>query len=231
MDQHAEGRQTTGVMGTIVAEASDELERCARRQDSWMYGDEVNGPWMGKEKAKMNGEEMQELLIASVKQCTSDVFGTMLGIEVEAGDVYQSNGSPAPTEGVVSLIGLAGPWMGTGSLSCNPQLACKISGALMMSEYAGVDEEVLDAIAEVTNMVMGNVKTILEERVGAMGLSIPTVIFGRNFSTKSAGGSWTVVPFKCCSDKLLVQVCLVKSSENTILSRVGFTNPICAAVK
>lgn len=179
----------------------------------------------------MTGEEMQELLIQSVKQCTSDVFGTMLGIEVEAGEVYESKGSPAPTEGVVSLIGMAGPWMGTGSLSCKPQLACKISGALMMAEYAAVDEEVLDAIAEVTNMVMGNVKTILEEKVGAMGLSIPTVIFGRNFSTKNAGGSWTVVPFNCCSEKFLVQVCLVKSSENTVLSRVGFTDPICAAVK
>ena len=179
----------------------------------------------------MTVEEMQELLITAVKQSTTEVFGTMLGLEVEIDQVYASNGSPAPTEGVVSLIGLAGPWMGTGSLSCNPQLACKISGALMMSEYAAVDEEVLDAIAEVTNMVVGNVKTVLEEKVGTMGLSIPTVIFGRNFSTKSAGGSWTVVPFKCGNDKLVVQVCLVKNSDNPVASRVGFTNPQFAGVR
>lgn len=180
---------------------------------------------------KMNAEEMQELLISAVKQSTTDVFGTMLGIEVEAGEVYSSLGFPAPTEGIVSLIGLAGPWMGTGSLSCNPQLAFKISGALMMTEYTAVEEAVLDAMAEVTNMVIGNVKTILEEQVGAMGLSIPTVIFGRNFSTKSAGGSWTVVPFQCCSERLMVQVCLVKNSEHGKLSRVGFTNPQFAGVK
>ena len=179
----------------------------------------------------MNAEEMQELLIRAVKQSTTDVFSTMLGIQVEAGEVYSCNGSPAPTEGVVSLIGLAGPWMGTGSLSCNPQLACKISGALMMSEYKAVDEEVLDAMAELTNMVLGNVKTLIEEQVGAMGLSIPTVIFGRNFSTKSAGGSWTVVPFQCFSERLSVHVCLVKSTDQSMVSRVVFTNPQFAGVR
>ena len=100
-----------------------------------------------------------------------------------------------------------------------------------MGEYAAVNEEVLDAIAEVTNMVVGNVKTVVEEQVGAMGLSIPTVIFGRNFSTKSAGGSWTVVPFECGADRLLVQVCLVPNSESPVISRMGFTNPQFAGVK
>ena len=101
----------------------------------------------------------------------------------------------------------------------------------MMSEYAAVDEEVLDAMAEVTNMVVGNVKTLLEEQVGAMGLSIPTVIFGRNFTTKSAGGSWTVVPFQCFSESLIVQVCLVKSTDQSMVSRVVFTNPQFAGVR
>ena len=41
----------------------------------------------------------------------------------------------------------------------------------------------LDAVAEVTNMIIGNVKTVLESRLGAMGLSTPTVIYGRNFQT------------------------------------------------
>ena len=221
MGQHGECRGLTDASETGTNEGS---QSNGSLPNFWMF-DEDDRPWIGKEKVTMSAEEMQELLIRAVKQSTTEVFGTMLGIEVEAGEVSATKGSPAPTEGVVSLIGLAGPWMGTGSLSCNPQLACKISGALMMSEYTAVDEEVLDAIAEVTNMVIGNVKTLIEEQVGAMGLSIPTVIFGRNFSTKSAGGSWTVVPFKCLSENLMVQVCLVKSSESGAPSRVGFTNP------
>jgi len=169
---------------------------------------------------------MREKVVNAVLTSTESVFSTMLGLELTAGDVYDNSGAANPTDGVVSLIGLAGPWMGTGSIACSPSLACKISGALLMSEYAAVDDEVLDAVAEVTNMVIGNVKTILEEEVGAMGLSIPTVIFGKNFATKSVGSnSWTVVPFHYEKETMIVQVCLVQNTEGQAASKVGFTNP------
>ena len=76
-----------------------------------------------------------------------------------------------------------------------------MAGALLMSEYQSVDEDVMDAVAEVVNMVVGNVKTLLEERVGPLAFSIPTVIYGRNYKTRSAGVmEWTVVPFLCGSE-------------------------------
>ena len=97
---------------------------------------------------------------------------------------------------MVSLIGLAGSWVGTGSLACSANCAAKIASALLMTPYTAIDEDVLDAVAEVTNMIIGNVKTALESRLGAMGLSTPTVIYGSNFQTRSSGSQeWTVVPF------------------------------------
>ena len=94
-----------------------------------------------------------------------------------------------PSSGVVSLIGLAGAWVGSGSLACSASCAAKIASALLMTPYTAIDEDVLDAVAEVTNMIIGNVKTALESRLGAMGLSTPTVIYGRNFQTRSSGQS------------------------------------------
>jgi chemotaxis protein CheX len=77
-----------------------------------------------------------------------------------------------------------------------------------------VNDDVLDAVAEVTNMVIGNVKTVLEERLGAMGLSIPTVIYGRNFSSRTVGKqNWTVVPFTLGNERLEVQLCLAPNRE------------------
>lgn len=65
--------------------------------------------------------------------------------------------------------------------SCSPRFACQIAGALLMSPpFEAVNEEALDGVAEVANMIVGNVKTFLEERLGSMALSIPTVVFGRN---------------------------------------------------
>jgi len=42
-----------------------------------------------------------------------------------------------------------------------------------------------------------------------MGMSIPTVVFGRNFTTRGGGSEpWTIVPFTCAGSRLLVKVCL-----------------------
>jgi chemotaxis protein CheX len=64
------------------------------------------------------------------------------------------------------------------------------------------------------------VKTQLEEELGPMGLSIPTVIYGRNFTTRSVGRSeWIVVPFECLSERVEVHLCLVPSKENKTAQR------------
>lgn len=169
----------------------------------------------------MRGKVLQAVLAA-----TESVFSTMLAMDLTAGEVRETNGAANLTDGVVSLVGLAGPWMGTGSIACSPGLACKIAGALLMTEFPGVDDEVLDAFAEVTNMVIGNVKTIIEEEVGLMGLSIPTVIFGKNFTTKSVGTqNWTVIPFHYEGETMVVQICLVQNTKGQPSSRVGFTHP------
>lgn len=151
-----------------------------------------------------------------VRTAAHDVFDTMLGIHLEESEPFVSESSPRPTEGVLALIGLAGKWAGAGTFCCSAESAQHISGALLMQEFTGVDEEVLDAIGEVANMVLGNVKTALEEELGPMGLSIPTVIFARNFTTRSVGRSrWTVVPFRCAGENVEFQVCLAPARETT----------------
>ncbi|MEO8130562.1 MAG: chemotaxis protein CheX, partial [Bryobacteraceae bacterium] len=108
----------------------------------------------------------------------------------------------------------AGSWVGTGSVSCTAACACKISSQFLMAEYTSVNEDVLDAIAEITNMVIGNVKTLLEEDLGPMGLSIPTVIFGRNFASRTVGTfEWTVVPFSFEGERIVIQICLAPQKE------------------
>jgi chemotaxis protein CheX len=167
-------------------------------------------------------------LVSLVRSATESVFETMLGQEVVAGDAYLDHLSSPSSNGIVSFIGLAGAWMGTGSISCSASCACQIASQLMMSEYNAVDDEVLDAVAEVTNMILGNVKTSLEERIGPMGLSIPTVIYGRNFSSRTVGKQeWTVVPFDCYGERLEVQLCLAEQRDSA-RTRVGVAADVAA---
>lgn len=161
-----------------------------------------------------------EQLSAMIERATRDVFSTMLGIEATIGEAYVDDAPPSPAEGVLALIGLAGSWAGSGTVGCSAALARYVSGRLLMQEFNHVDEEVLDAMGEVCNMILGNVKTMLEEELGPMGLSIPTVIYGRNFTTRSVAKSqWSVVPFICNGERLEVHLCLVPSRETNVTHR------------
>lgn len=154
-------------------------------------------------------------LVSLVHAAAADVFITMLGIEPAPGEAYIDAAPSSLTNGVVSLIGLAGAWVGTGSIACSAELGCRIATQLMMSEYTAVNDDVLDAVAEVTNMIVGHVKTSLEEDLGPMGLSIPTVIYGRNFSSRTMGKQeWTVVPFSAWGETLEVQLCLAPHTDH-----------------
>ena len=158
-------------------------------------------------------EQIQEY----VRNAAAEVFSTMLGMEIEAGEGYLDKNDPAVTDGVLSFVGLAGPWAGAGAISCTADFACKICAGLLMTEATSVNEEVLDAVGEVTNMVIGNFKTMAEQHLGPLGLSIPTVIFGHNFTSRSTGhNEWVVLPFKSDGDALEIRVCLapVKDSKH-----------------
>jgi chemotaxis protein CheX len=166
-------------------------------------------------------------LVEAIRAATGEVFTTMLNLSVTAGEVFVEKEEPVPSSGVVSLIGLAGSWVGSGSVACSANCAVKIASALLMTPYTAIDEDVLDAVAEVTNMIIGNVKTALESRLGAMGLSTPTVIYGRNFQTRSSGNQeWTVVPFMLGEDQMCVQVCIAPNIDTgKKTTRTGFPVP------
>jgi chemotaxis protein CheX len=154
-------------------------------------------------------------IIAAIKTATHEVFSTMLSIEITSDEaLVPQNVTSAPASGIIALIGLAGPWAGTGSVACNAEFACKLSSQFLMAEYPEVNDDVLDAVAEITNMIHGNVKTMLEQKVGEMGLSTPTVIFGHNFQTRSARThEWTGVRFKCGEHEMCVQMCLAPNRD------------------
>lgn len=165
----------------------------------------------------------------AIRQATLDVFSTMLSMEVEPGETDTSALAGSPQSGVVALLGLAGEWVGTGSLSCDPPFACKMASQLLMAEYDVINDDVLDAVAEVANMIVGNIKTILEERLGVMGLSTPTVIYGRNFETRSVGNrEWVTVPFTAGGDVLHIQISIAPNRAMGAHVAPGF--PITHAI-
>ncbi len=167
---------------------------------------------------------------AAIRASTAEVFSTMLALELEAHATQGGQTAGCTQSGVVALLGIAGDWVGSGSLSCDPELACRLASQLLMAEYETVNEDVLDAVAEVANMIIGNVKTAFEERVGTLVLSTPTVIFGRNFETRSVGNhDWVIVPFTCAGHTMHVQVSLIPN-RNARCAKLGAGFPLTTSV-
>lgn len=164
----------------------------------------------------------KEQIVDAVKRATTEVMSTMLSMEAQPQEVYTENLALGDTEGVVSFIGLTGAFAGTGGLQCTSEAARHLASKFLMTEFKAVNEEVLDAFGELTNMIIGSVKTELESIAGPMGLSIPTVIYGRNFTTRSLGHEeWVVVPFDCAGHKMEVKVCLKAQNVGSDGSRQG----------
>jgi chemotaxis protein CheX len=155
-------------------------------------------------------ERLDESLVTdTLCRATLEVFGTMLGMDAVAGQHFTERAPQHPSHGLVALIGMAGAWVGTGAITCSAELACKLSSNFLMTEFASVNDEVLDAMGELSNIIIGNFKNEMETHVGPLGLSIPTVIFGRNFMARSAAeNDWIVVPFDCGGEIMTVKICM-----------------------
>lgn len=168
---------------------------------------------------------IREFIVDSINQSVIQVFSTMLDVDLKPGEATFEDSKPDADSEVVSFIGLAGAWAGSGSLNCSAAMARRACANMLRTDAPTVNEEVLDAIAELTNMIVGSVKTELENQLGPLGLSIPTVVYGRNFKTKTAGtADWIVVRFLWESDYLTVKLCLAprdKDSRHHIHLRDG----------
>ncbi len=152
----------------------------------------------------------REELYEAVCRATEQVFGTMLNLEVEAGKPQFEHDFPEHFDGVVSFVGMAGSWQGKGSLSCSAAFARRIASSFLMMNFPSVDEQVLDAIGELTNIIIGNVKGTIEQYVGPLAMSTPTSIVAKDLTAHSLGRyKWTVVSFRCGQDRLDIMLQLI----------------------
>ena len=156
----------------------------------------------------------------AIRAATREVFSTMVGLDAVPGETVVTRSSAGPGvsrhyPGVMAFLGLTGEWSGSGQFSCAPELACRIAGQMLLSDYPAVNEEVLDVVSEVANMIIGNIKNTLELRLGPMGLSTPTVVSGSDFDARIAGNPERVaVPFQCGGDSMTVQVVLARTATS-----------------
>ncbi len=110
-------------------------------------------------------------------RATGAVFRTMLECDVRRGQLYIKKGH-LPDHEISGVIGLVGRAIGTVVLSLNRRVALMAASTLLGEEKLAIDEEVVDAIGELTNIIAGNAKAELEQL--EINLGLPNVVIGKN---------------------------------------------------
>lgn len=117
-----------------------------------------------------------------VAQIVQEVFSSMLGLDIE------------PVEGAVTSVGaaVAGSVGVSGATDClislemQEEAALRVAAAMFGLEVPELsDDDIADAVGELTNMVGGNIKSLLPE---PSMLSLPVVAHGRIPTLKVVGG-------------------------------------------
>ncbi len=110
-----------------------------------------------------------------------NAFRTMLGCEVQRGPLALKNNA-TPVHPVSGVIGLSGRAIGTVVLSLSESVALKAASVMLMAENTTVNDDVIDAVGELTNMVAGAAKSELEEY--QLMVSLPNVVTGADHTIR-----------------------------------------------
>jgi chemotaxis protein CheX len=165
-------------------------------------------------RAEAGATTLEALVIETIQNAAIRVFSTMLTKELTPQPPHLETESAAVTEGVIAQISVVGPCSMTSLVCCSADVARQIASAMLMQECAAVDAEVLDAMAEIANMIVGNVKTDLDAQMGGVSLSIPTVTYGRNFTVHNHSNRWMIVPFLMDAQPFNIKVCFEPETES-----------------
>jgi len=152
------------------------------------------------------------ITVDEVSDLVCSVWSTMLGMELEGRDVSVTAGGQ-PT--VTASIQIAGAWEGGVQTRCSATCARNMAASMFMMDAEEVSfDEVKDAMAELVNMVGGNLKGLLPE---GCHLSLPSVAAGVEYSLAVKGA----VPvhqmgFDCDGEPLVVEVYSREGAEGAL---------------
>lgn len=116
-------------------------------------------------------------------EITREVWSSFLGLDLDQVDVETT---PLQGRRTTGLVHVSGAWAGAVVLECEQAHAVGAAEAMFASDPGGLSEdEISDAFGELTNMVGGNIKSLVP---APSALSIPSVAEGESFSVRVPGG-------------------------------------------
>ena len=154
----------------------------------------------------MDAEIINPFLIAAAK-----VIETMASIKVTPQKPRLKEGNQ--TWGIVSgVIGLVGTTMsGNLIVSFDEPSILAIVSAMLMEKYERISPEVVDAVGEITNMISGNAKALLNEKGHCFEMATPIMLVGKGIEiTQLSKEPVICLPFTTPDGEFVAETCIRK---------------------
>lgn len=139
---------------------------------------------------------------------TAEVLMKMASLTVTADKPYAKKTDTAPGD-VSGIIGITGDAVGSLAISFTEPCICSIVTGMLGELHMEINQDVIDAVGELTNMISGAARSRLEKEGMILYAAIPTVVFGKNHTLQHILRSPSIViPFNTDGGVFYVDVCL-----------------------
>ncbi|MCP3875443.1 MAG: chemotaxis protein CheX [Desulfobacteraceae bacterium] len=150
---------------------------------------------------------MDVKLVNPFINATINVLETMAFMNVNAGKPYLKMDSMAVGD-VSGLLGLTGIANGTIAVTFEEKCILTIVSNMFGETMSELNDEIGDAVGELTNMISGQARRELEGMGKVFKAAIPSVITGKNHSiVHYSEGPKIAIPFNTDDGDFTIEVC------------------------
>lgn len=162
---------------------------------------------------------MEVKFINPFLQGTIEVLKKMAFVEPRPGKIYLKETSLAHGD-VSGIIGITGDMIGSLAISFSESCICHLINRMLGESYNEANQEVFDAVGEITNMISGVARTHLEKDGMEVYAAIPSVVYGKDHTINHVLKSPSIViPFDTDEGSFVVDVCIKKANEGPRISK------------
>ncbi len=142
-------------------------------------------------------------------KATMNVLETMAFGKPRVGKPYLKEGDNAigDVSGMLELDANGSGVKGSLAVTFTEKAILKIISNMLGEEHDHINDEVRDAVGEITNMISGQARKELSEKGHSFEASIPKAVAGRGHTIKHIKDSSIVIPFEIDEGSFVVDVC------------------------
>lgn len=156
-------------------------------------------------KRTLDTEFVNPFLTAAVH-----VLKVQAQIDAQAGKISVKRATDKSSGDISGVIGIVSDaFDGSVVISFPEATFLKIMSNMLGETYTEINKDIVDGAGELTNMIFGQAKIVLNEKGYGIKTAIPTVISGKNHTLSAmTKGPIVVVPFESQAGNFFVEICL-----------------------